>query len=414
MRIAIIGGGAAGLAAAISAKRENSSAHVTVYERKEDVAKKILATGNGRCNFTNEEITSSFYNGDNPEFIETFLAANGRDVLLEFMASIGVVPVVKEGYYYPRSEQAAAIKDALKRMCLHLGVTLKNNNPVKKIHKEGAEFLIDAGKLFPADRVILATGGQAAPVLGSDGSGYGLATEMGHHVSCVTPALVPLLTSGKVLAKASGVRTRARATCHIAGCENYTSVGELQITDNGLSGIMIFQLSRHVSKALEAKKRAIIELDFLPEYRSEEVMTRFKEQIERFPYFSVAGIFNSLLPEKLIQALLSLAGIKKSRLATELSEEEIANLLRTVKAMPVTIRATKGFASAQVCAGGVLTEEVDPLEMKSKRVDGLYLVGELLDVDGLCGGYNLHFAFTSGIIAGRMAARKDETIDSNY
>ncbi len=407
MRIAIIGGGAAGLAAAIAAKRENKDAEVTVYERKEDVGKKILATGNGRCNFTNEEISSSFYNSEDTSFVEDFLKTNSTQVLLDFMASLGIVPTAKDGYIYPRSEQAAAIKEALKRMCLHLGVKLKNNNGIKDLRKEGAEFILDGGKAFAADTVILATGGKAAPVLGSDGSGYSLAGKMGHHVNLVSPALVPLLTSGRPLAKASGVRTKAKATCHIAGMENYISLGELQITDNGLSGIMIFQLSRHVSQALEQHKRPIIELDFLPEYSEAELKERFLAQIQRFPYFSVAGIFNSLLPDKLILALLNIAGISKNLAVSELEEKAVATLLKTTKALPLVIRATKGFNNAQVCAGGVKTTEVSVETMMSKKTQNLYIVGELLDVDGLCGGYNLHFAFTSGMIAGKAAARKD-------
>ena len=406
-RIGIIGGGAAGIAAAITAARNDRQAKVFILEQKDRIGRKILATGNGRCNLTNCQIGSacveSCYRGENLAAVDEVLRQFGYKETWRFFESLGLVMKTRGDYVYPRSDQAASVLELLNLELKHLGVEIHCGIHVQSVIREGKAFGIRAERSFHADRVILACGGKAASALGSDGSGYPLAKTFGHSIAPVVPALVQLRVKAHPFAKASGVRTDARVTALIDGVPAEEDTGELQITAYGISGIPVFQISRHIALGLYQKKRAEVELDLLPEYTEEELSGLLAKITSNRTELTIgeclAGIFN----QKLIPRILEQAGVRMQTRVPELSRHKLKDIADRCKKIRLTIQDTNGFENAQVCAGGVRMDEVDPRTMESKKRKGIYLAGELLDADGICGGYNLHWAWATGCIAGKAA-----------
>ena len=250
-RIGIIGGGASGIVAAIAAARSDGDAQVFILEQKENIGKKILATGNGRCNLTNEAMDASCYHGEDPEFARNVLKQFGYGETLEFFASLGLFTKSRGGYIYPRSDQAASVLELLEMELRRQKVKIYTGVRVEALKLSAKGFVIRAdGQRFPADRVILACGGKASKSLGSDGSGYALARSMGHTLSPVVPALVQLKVKKHPFAKAAGVRTDAKVAALLGRQVLAEDTGEMQITAYGISGIPVFQISRHIAKGL--------------------------------------------------------------------------------------------------------------------------------------------------------------------
>lgn len=418
-KIVIIGGGAAGMTAAIAAARNSrktkQDTQIWILEHKELVGKKILSTGNGRCNLTNEVMNSNCFYSEHSEIIRQVLDKFGREETLKFFRELGIFTKSKNGYYYPRSEQAAAVRELFEVRLEEFGVRICTSVHVKAVKKEKSAFVIHAvqnasGKeqtnfSIKADKVILTCGGRAAPVLGSDGSGYDLAGALGHSVVPVVPALVQLKAKDHPLKQAAGVRTDGTVSIYENKKLMGTDTGEIQITEYGISGIPVFQVSRHAAKALYYKRPVRAEIDFLPEI-SEEMMAavlryRRKKQDKTDISDALLGLFN----KKLIPCLLKNADINPRLKVRELREPLLEHLLRTCRHFPMVISDTNGFEHAQVCAGGVKLTEINPSTMESLRCKSLYLAGELLDADGICGGYNLQWAWATGSIAGSSAAR---------
>ena len=403
-QVIVIGGGAAGMAAGIAAAQKNRKARVCILEHKDIVGKKILSTGNGRCNFTNEVMGPDCYYSENQEAIRQVLQKFGAQDTLKFFRSLGISAKSKNGYYYPRSEQASAVREIFQAELERLGVRIFTGMHVSEIKKGKKEFAIDAGDIFTADKVILAAGGKAAKALGSDGSGYALAERLGHSVAPVVPGLVQLKVKNHPLKGAAGVRTDGKVSIYENKKRMGSDSGELQITAYGISGIPVFQVSRHAAKSLYYKRRVRAEIDFLPEISAEamEGMCRHmrKRDGERTVFQVLLGVFN----RKLIPCLLKNAGINPQCRMSELDNPGLERLIRACKSFPLEIEDTNGFDSAQVSAGGVRLTEIDPGTMESRRCGGLYLAGEILDADGICGGYNLQWAWAGGCIAGCSAA----------
>lgn len=403
-KIVIIGGGAAGMTAAVAAARKNKQAKVHILEHKELVGKKILSTGNGRCNFTNDRMEACCYYSEHPEVVGQVLARFGKEDTLKFFRELGLAYKAKNGYYYPRSEQAAAVRELFALSLENLGIRIHTGTEVKRIKKTGNGFQIFAGDTIQADKVILAAGGMAAPALGSDGSGYALARQLGLSIVPVVPALVQLQAKSHPLKAASGVRTDASVSIYENKKLMGTDTGELQITDYGISGIPVFQVSRHAAKSLYYKRPARAKIDFLPELSLEYVtgMLRTRKKIHRQKTASelLLGVFN----KKLTPCLIKEAGISPKRKLCELSGDELSRLSHAIKHFPMEIAATNDFSHAQVCAGGVGLKEIDPATMEAVRCKHLYLAGEILDADGICGGYNLQWAWATGYLAGISAA----------
>lgn len=402
-KIVVIGGGASGLVAAIAAAR--NGADVLVLEHKEKVGKKILATGNGRCNFTNAYMEENCFHSEHPEKIGSVLRAFGTQETLCFFKELGILPKDRNGYYYPKSNQAAAILDVLTMELKRLNVEMICNCHVTKIEKTKTFKVISSIGIYTADAVILAAGGKAASPLGSDGSGYGLAKTFGHTISPVVPALVQLHGNGTFFKQIAGVRADAKVSLYIDDRPAGEDTGEVQFTDYGISGIPVFQISRFAALALYRKELPIVRLDFFPEFTTEELRAFFEKRIERNSEKKAGEFLVGLLNKKLMPILLRASGIRERTVLSELEKERLERLIEKCKGFEIEITGTNSFEQAQVCAGGVRLNEIDMQSMESVYGKDLFIVGELLDVDGICGGYNLQWAWATGYLAGKYAAK---------
>ena len=412
--IIIIGGGPAGISAAITAAK--SGAEVIIIENNPMLGKKILSTGNGRCNLTNLQMDPTCYRGDDDAWIRKALEDYPPETVLDFLKGIGILTKSREGYVYPMSDQAASVRKALENTVLRLPIKVMTNSHVNGIRRrsDGSITVLAASadsdtakekvSLVNAKRVLLSCGSKASSIAGSDGSGYDLARMAGHTLSPVVPALTGLVASGTQFKKWSGVRTKAMITLLINGKKTARDLGEVQLTDYGISGICVFQVSRYAAKALPDGKRVEALIDFLPACSEDELFDEIIHRKNCWAHTEAQELLNTIFPEKLISVLLGYTGINRTVWAEKVSDDTWRKFSKICKVFPLSIKGTGSFEKAQVCAGGVKTSEVDPVTMESKIMPGLYLAGEILDVDGICGGYNLHFAFASGIAAGRSMA----------
>ncbi len=399
--VIVIGAGAAGMAAAVGAAR--AGAEVILLEGREKPAKKLLVTGNGKCNLTNVSGNLlEMYRGTYPEFVRPILENWGPGEIISFFGSMGLLTREKRGGIYPYSEQAAAVADILAAELKRLKVKVKCSQKVTGLEfdREKKMWLVHTdGWTYEGKSAVLCAGSKAAPATGSDGSGYVLASSCGHTVIKPLPALVPLKVKESFVKNLSGIRSTVRLSFCAQGYRERTESGELQWTDYGISGIVVFQLSRFVSEALEQGKAVSIHVDLMPEYSREQVDEILRKSS------SLEGIF----PKKMIPVLLKEAQVSPGGIPGipgGWSGEEAARLSSKIKDISLTVTGTKSFEAAQVCLGGVDTSEVDAATMESRLCPGLYFAGEILDVDGACGGYNLQWAWASGLTAGRAAAGK--------
>lgn len=408
--IIIVGGGAAGMITAITAARNGAS--VCILERKERLGKKILATGNGKCNYTNRVQDIACYRGSEHSFIKAVLAQFPMEETIAFFKEIGIYPKERNGYFYPHSEQAASVADALEAECHRLGVKICLEQYVTTVKKEKTIFCVTAKneeqgiKQYKSYKLILAAGGMAAKVHGSDGSGYTLAKIFGHSIIKPLPAIVQLKAQGNFFKTVSGVRTEGHISLFIDGKKVTEEYGELMFTAYGLSGIPVMQVSRFAAEGLAKKKAVVAKLDLFPELQEDalyaEIFRRFVRAKGQHTYEqALLGLLN----HKLNYILLKEAGLEPTQIPNGKLEQTAEQFVKQVKQFTVTISDTNGFDNAQACAGGVSTKELT-VQMESKLVSGLYIVGELADVDGTCGGYNLQWAWSSGYVAGRHASQK--------
>ena len=402
--VIIVGAGASGLIAAITAAREG--ALVTLIEQKDRVGKKILSTGNGRCNLTNTYMNLECFRGDDLSTVAKVLEQFGYEDTIQFFEELGVLLKDRQGYIYPISDQATTILDVLRMEIERLQVKVLVEQKAEQIKRTKKGFAVTTNQtVVYGDAVILATGGKAAPVLGSDGSGYGLAKSFGHHMSPVVPALVQLKGKGNYFKQISGVRANATVRVFVDGTFIAADTGELQLTNYGISGIPVFQISRYAAKALYAKQPVVVEIDFLPSLEENNLKAFLEDRIKKHGSKTMEDFFIGMFHKKLISMFLKEANIPSHVIAAELQDTKWKRLCNDIKHFKVQIEDTNSFEQAQVCAGGILTSEIDAETMESNYVEGLYLTGELLDVDGICGGYNLQWAWSTGTLAGKAAAR---------
>lgn len=405
-QIIIIGAGAAGLTAAIFAARGGAS--VIVLEHTDKAGKKILSTGNGKCNITNQFQASSCYRGNDSDFAMKVLKEFNEKDTIDFMESLGILCKERNGYVYPRSEQAAAVRDGLLMECRRLGVTIEYQVKLQTIQREKQFFTLSAqtangSKTYQCQKLILAPGSKAAPNTGSDGSGYELAKGLGLKVIKPLPALVQLRCEEGIYKEAAGVRCHVAVAINVNGEMVSKEEGELQITNYGISGIPVMQLSRFAVKALETKKQVTAVIDFFPEMKEEELKLRLTNMVKHFSERNMEDILAGFLNRKLASALLKEMGIKKNKKAAWCDESYINGIAEFLKSYKTQVIGSNSFKEAQVCQGGVATAEISSHTMEAIKVPGLYLAGEVLDIDGTCGGYNLQFAWATGAIAGKSA-----------
>lgn len=397
--VIVVGGGAAGLMAAIHAARHGNT--TAVIEHKERLGKKILATGNGKCNYTNLYQEMECYRGGNPKLAMDIVSQFDYHKTIAFFQSIGIYPKVRNGYVYPYSEQAASVSDVLIMECEQLKVKSFLSENVTQVRKVKGEFLITTNTTqYQTRNVILATGGCASPKQGSDGSGYLIAKALGHHIITPFPALVQLKTKEKYGKLISGVRCEAKGRLLSENQEIVSESGEYLFTDYGISGIPILQMSRYAVELVEKRKEVILILDFFPGLSNQELFAMLKERIKHNPYKTIEKSMVGLLNHKLIYLILREGKFYLEQTCTLIKEKEIHYLVKMLKKFTLTINGSNGFDQAQVSAGGVDLSEVNPNTLESKLVKGLFFAGEILDVDGTCGGYNLQWAWSSGYLAG--------------
>ena len=401
--IAVIGGGASGLMAAITAKK--SGKEVIILERKDRILKKVLITGNGRCNITNVNANISNYFGKNISSVENILNRFTPQDTMDFFNELGIVcNEENRGKVYPLSGQASSVVDALRFEAEKLGIKIETEFYVRKIEKDGFKFKIysEDKKKIEAGRVILAAGGQSYPELGSNGSGFELAKELGHSVTKLSPSIVQLKTEKNQVKGLQGIKTDVAVTAYGDNKKICTYDGELLFTDYGISGNVVF----NISFVMPLYKNVEFEIDFMKKFDYNELYEMLKERKKTMSHLTMENYFNGMINKKLGQFLSKVSGIEKlSKPVKDLNDSDIRKLCTVLKKYRVKILETTGFKNAQVTAGGVSLDEVNTETLESKIVKGLYFSGEVLDVYGECGGFNLQWAWASGHIAGENAAK---------
>ena len=403
MVVCIIGAGASGMAAALAAA-ENPNAEVILLERQARVGRKLLATGNGRCNLTNTHAAQRGYHGEDAAFVKQALAAFDPDAVRNWFRQMGLFTVAENsGRVYPYSDQANSVVDVLRLALCKPNIQLLTGFEVQKIRREESGFSVSgAEQTIRCDKLIVACGGLAGTKLGGSMSGYKLLGKMGHKSTRLRPTLVQLKCGWDGVVSLKGVR----ANCHVEilrdGEVFSRSRGELQFTEYGLSGPVIFEVSRDAcygSGSWNAK------LDFLPDY--EEVDLAAELERRRLTELPVEELLTGILHNRLGRVLTRAAGVKNKKFVKELSDYELQQVCGAVKGFEIELTEPMGMDHAQVTAGGMRTEQFDPATMESRLIPGLYACGEVLDIDGDCGGYNLQWAWSSGRCAGLSAGKEN-------
>jgi len=395
-KLAIIGAGASGLVAAIMAARHGIN--VTIYEKNNKIGKKILATGNGRCNVTNNSIKTSNYHGLNPKFVNVAIDRFNTSVCKKFFDEIGVpLSEGQNGRLYPKSLQSSSIVNLLVYECQRLGVKIFLNKEVKNIQKETDKFVLQVGdeKIYTS-LVLIATGGMAMPTLGASKSGYEFAKNFGHTITKTFASLVQLVCK-EDFKSISGVKLEGDVRVFSGKERVCESNGDILFTNYGISGSAVLDVSRVVNKLLQNADEVNINLDLMSEYSKEQLKNiltkRAKNSNGKDMPLWLDGFINSKFAAYLSREL-------KIKNADELNTKEIMRLTYLLKNFKVKVVGSKGFKSAEVTAGGIKTDEINPNTMESKFQNGLFFSGEVLDIDGDCGGYNLHWAWASGYSVG--------------
>ncbi len=392
-RVVIVGAGASGIIASIFASRNNE---VIVLERNLSSLKKILLTGNGKCNYFNDNQNINNYNSSNIDLVKELITEKNIKSVLDFFDKIGIVPKIKNGYYYPYSNLSNSIKEALLKEASLRNVKIKTDYLVKDIKKENNKFIIN--NEIECDYVILSTGSKACPKTGSDGIGYELLKAFGHKIIKPLPALTSVIGNESYFKDWAGIRCDAKVSLFENNKFIKEEVGELQLTKNGLSGICIFNLSSKLKRGLDRGNKEDICINFLPFVNDIEAF--LEDRNKKVKNRTIIELLEGLINYKLVKIILNESNINENKYYSELTFNEKTNLFNNIINFKVNIIDINDFENAQVCSGGLSLDEIDINTMESKLVSGLFITGELLDIDGVCGGYNLTIAWISGILAG--------------
>ena len=402
MILAIIGGGASGMAAALAAA-ENPNTQVLLLERQARVGRKLQATGNGRCNLSNIHAAQGGYHGTDAAFAAPAIRSFDPEATLNWFQGLGLFTVIEpSGKVYPYSDQANSVVDVLRLALEKPNITLKTGFEVQKIRKTDQGFQISSEEeTLNCDKLIIACGGLAGSKLGGSMSGYKLLAKLGHKSTRLRPALVQIRSSWASLPSLKGVRTNCHVRIFRDDALFAQSTGELQFTELGISGPVVFEISRDVCYG---PGKWTARLDFLPNV--EETVLQNELQRRSLTNLPMEELLTGILHNRLGRVLSKTAGIKGKDYVNQISRRELDAVCRAVKELEVELTEPLGMDSAQVTAGGVITEQFDPNTMESKLVPGLYACGEVLDIDGDCGGYNLQWAWSSGRLAGLSAGKE--------
>lgn len=404
-KIIVIGGGAAGMMAALSARKNGGD--VLILERNDRVGKKLLATGNGRCNYTNENLTINNYHGKNPEFATSGLSGFNVDKTIDFFERLGITPAVEDnGKVFPLSFQSSSMLDVLRYEIEEIGIELITEAHVSEIKKgNGFTVILKDKRKFHADKVIVGTGGMALPSSGSDGNGYNLCKRLGHTTIETFPGLVQLKLQGDYFKQINGVKFVGLAGVYVDNKLILEDIGDVLFTNYGLSGPPILQVSRTALEYMNKGKDVKLKVSIIHTKTEDELFSylesRFKMMENKTLETSLIGLIN----KRLILPIIKILDLDKNKAVKDLSKVEIRKISKILTSWSFNVTGSQSWGEAQVTAGGVNTDEVNNKTMESKLIDGLYIIGELLDVDGDCGGFNLQWAWSSGYLAGENAAR---------
>lgn len=398
MRVGIVGGGASGLSCAIRAKSKSNE--VIVYEKNNKCGKKILITGNGKCNYFNDEFNINKYNSQNIDILSEIINLENKNLILSFFEQLGVVPKVSNGYYYPVSNQAVTILQSLMNEAISKGVEIANELEVLDINVVDGkyEIITSKGKDI-VDVLVLSTGSKATPKTGSDGFGYGIARKLGYNIIKPLPALVQLEGNEKYFKDWAGIRTDVEVSLYENDIFVKKEIGEIQLTDYGVSGICIYQLSSKLIRGLNNGNKEIISINFLP-WLKEDITIFFENRNNKLKNRTISDLLDGMLNYKLVNLILKKNNIDSTLNYNELDNKQKEMLFSDLLRFKINIIDYKKYDNAQVCSGGVSLLDINIDTMESKHHKNFYIIGELLDVDGDCGGYNLGFAWLSGILAG--------------
>ncbi len=398
----IIGGGASGFTASIFAKRKNPNLNITIFEKNKRVLKKVLATGNGRCNITNKNLSLDKYNRESEKFIKYAINSFGVSEAESFFASIGILFSEENGgKIYPMNKQASSVVDMLLAEADHLGIDIKCESEITSIKKKGSFFEIESNsEKLRADKIIISCGSKSG---GGFSSGYDILKQFGHTITPLFPAVVQVkaigtkpLTGMKFVGKAKILKSKKILE---------EAEGEILFTDYGLSGPTIMNLSRVISKFFAEKKNLkeeiFISLDFLTEFTEEEIYSLLLERRKILNHLNAELFLNGVINKKISFEVIKRANLKLSTPVYSLSNSDLKTVAYLLKNFEFKSEGVMPFINSQVCAGGVELSQIDPFTMESKKVNGLFVTGEILNVDGICGGYNLHWAWASGHLAGK-------------
>ncbi len=409
-KVVIIGGGASGLFCAISLKKLNPNLDVVILERLERVGKKILSTGNGKCNFSNINVNSVKYNA--PNFVCNYLSLLPKEELYKMFSEMGLLyREDSEGRLYPYSESANSFLDVIRNNIKKYGIEEKCNFEVNKLSYVDDEFIIENTRRqqIEADYVVLATGGKAYPVLGSNGSGYSLLKPWKVKITDTYPGLAGVKVDENDIKGLSGLRFKGKVSLYDTKSKRKIGeeFGEIQFKDEGISGIVIMQLSSIISRfnVLKASNNFLFEVDLLPHLSEDELINLLIERRNIYKSFEAFEYLNGIFPKNLSLLLLKKAKIDLSTYVENITNKEIIKLSSIIKEYTLIYKGQYGFDRAQVTVGGVDLSELNK-DLSLSRLPSMYLCGEIINVDGECGGYNMHWAFVSGYAVAKAIAEK--------
>jgi len=398
--IVIIGAGASGLCTAIVLGRAGQQ--VVILEQNSRAGKKILVSGNGKCNIGNRDITLNRFHSQNPSFVDAVLDEYDFNTIAQFFTSIGLELVEgKEGQMFPMSLQASSVVDLLVYEAKRAGVAIICDCAVTSIEKTSDGFILETTQgTTPCNKLLIASGSPAAPQLGGNNSGYAFATKLGHHLIPRHPSLVQLCSEEHWVKACAGVKIAGIAKLYANGEQVTEREGDILFTNYGISGLAILDLSREVSARLAHFDYCELYLDLVPTQSKEKLTNFLHNRVDKKSPKPIVLWLQGVIHKKLIPIILEQSKCR-SRIEGELNRKEINKLVHTMKNLKLSIKDTKGFQGAEVTAGGIDTTEVNPQNMASKSIPGLFFGGEILDVDGDRGGFNFHFAWVCGLRAGR-------------
>ncbi len=409
MKIAIIGAGASGIVACIQAKRENPNIDIDLFDKNSKIGKKILASGNGRCNISNKEISTLNYFGEDVSFAKFALEEFNYKLFEKFCLSIGLLLDVKENSkVYPLSNEAKSVVNLFNAQLKHLGINIISEISIESVEKKDNKFILKSdNKLFDNyDKVLVSTGLAAAPQLNSTEDGLLIAQKFGHTTNQTYPSLVGLNIEQNYCTRLQGVKKNIEVSLYVNNQLEQKILGDVLFTNYGVSGFAILDISQKASYELSLFQDVYLSLNFFPNKDKNELLSNIQTLLNSLKEEKASILLEGIIPSKLSIVLLEVCGLSKDIKANEINQKQIRTMINQLQNWKLKVIETQGFKHAEVSGGGIRVEEVNAKTYESKLCKNLYFSGEVLDITGERGGYNLHFAWASGYLAGKNLAKK--------